>query len=74
MNNNTAINFRNPVLIRRAGMTVLKKELGTVGATYFMRQFNVGQGDYTSERDKLFQGISLEEIVKEVREIDACKA
>jgi hypothetical protein len=73
MNNNTAIDFRNPALLRKAGMSALKKELGTVGATYFIRQFSAGQGDYTAERDKLLHGITLEEIIKNVREIDALK-
>ena len=74
MNGNTAIDFRNPTLVRKAGMSALKKELGTVGATYFIRQFNAGQGDYTAERDKLFEGITLDEIIKSVREIDARQA
>ena len=55
-------------------MSALKKELGTVGATYFIRQFNEGQGDYTAERDKLLQGIPLDEIIKNVRELEAQQA
>ena len=68
--NNTAIDFRNPALVRKAGMSALKKELGPVGTTYFIRQFSAGQGDYTAERDKLLEGITLEEIIKNVRDID----
>jgi hypothetical protein len=48
----------------------LQKELGTVGATYFLRQFSTGKGDYTAERDTLLQGLTLDEIIKNVREID----
>ena len=70
MNNNTAINFRNPALVREAGMSALKKELGTAGMVYFIRQFESGQGDYTEERDKLLEGITLDEIVKSVKEFD----
>lgn len=70
MNSNTAIDFRNPMLVRNAGMNALKKELGTVGTTYFIRQFNVGRGDYTAEREELLAGISLNEITKNVRELD----
>ena len=66
-----AINFRNPVLVRKAGMSALKKELGTVDATYFIRQFSVGHGDYTVEREQLLQGITLDDIIKNVRKLDA---
>ena len=70
MASNVAINFRDQTLVRKAGMSALKKELGTVGATYFIRQFTTGQGDYTVERDKLLEGITFDEIVKNVRELD----
>jgi hypothetical protein len=74
MDDNLAIDFRNPMLVRKAGMSALKKELGTVGAVYFLRQFSVGHGDYTAERDNLLQGITLDEIISSVREIDAQKS
>jgi len=70
MASNITINFRDQALVRKAGMSVLKKELGTVGAAYFIRQFSTGQGDYTVEREKLLEGITFDEIVKNVRELD----
>ena len=70
----TNIDIRNPATVRRIGLSALKKELGTVGATYFLRQFSAGQGDYTSEREALLQGITLKDIVKNVRELDKQKA
>jgi hypothetical protein len=74
MNSNIAIDFRNPTLVRKAGMSALKKELGAVGTTYFIRQFSAGQGNYTAERDKLLEGITLDEIIKNVKKIDAQQA
>ena len=71
MNGNVAIDFRNPLLVRKAGMSALKKELGTVGATYFIRQFDSGYGDYTVEREKLLKDITLDEIIKNVRKLDS---
>jgi len=71
MNGNAAINFRNPTIVRKAGMSALKKKSGTVGATYFIRQFSAGQSDYTTERDKLLEGITLDEIIKSVKKIAA---
>jgi len=70
MNDKTMVDFRNPILLHEAGMTVLKKELGTVGAIYFLRHFSTGQGDYTAERDKLFEGISEEEMMNGIQEIE----
>lgn len=64
------IDLRNPALVRKAGMSALKKELGTVGTMYFLRQFNTGQGDYTAEREDLLADITLNEIVKNAREYD----
>jgi len=70
MNDNTTINVRNPALVRKAGMDALVRELGIVGAIYFLRQFSTGQGNYTAEREILLEGITLDEIIKNVREID----
>ena len=70
MNGNAAMDYRNPAALRKAGMSALQKELGTVGAVYFLRQFEVGTGNYTEEREQLLAGISLDEIVKNVRELD----
>ena len=70
MGNNTALDYRNPALVRRAGLVALKKELGTVGTTYFIRQFSTGNGDYTAERDQLLEGITLDDAIKSIREFD----
>jgi len=66
-----AVDFRNPAVVRRAGLDALKKELGTVGAAYFLRQFGTGYGDYTCDRDQVFEDITLDELIKEVKELDA---
>ena len=73
MSGNSAVDFRNPAQLRKVGMSVLTSELGAVGAAYFIRQFSTGQGDYTLERGNLLQGISLDEVVKNVQEIDIQK-
>lgn len=70
---NAADNFRNPAAIRKAGMSALQKELGPVGTVYFLRQFAAGQGDYTAERNDILAGITLDDIIKNAREIDAQK-
>ena len=70
MNSNLARDFHNPVYLRRAGMEALQNELGAVGAAYFIRQFDPGSGNYTAERDQLLEGITAEEAIKGIREMD----
>jgi len=54
-------------------MSALQKELGTVGAVYFLRQFGTGKGDYTAEREQLFRGVTLDEMIKKIRAMDVRK-
>ncbi len=49
----------------------LQKELGAVGAAYFIRQFSVGRGDYTAGRDALLRGVTADEIIRNVREAES---
>jgi len=42
-------------------LSALRKELGVVGTAYFIRQFEAGRGDYTTEKDKLLENITLED-------------
>jgi len=70
-NGNAAMDYRNPAAVRKAGLDALQKELGAVGAVYFLRQFEVGTGNYTEEREQLLAGITLDDIVKSVRDLDA---
>ena len=71
MNGNAAMDYRTPAAVRKAGLDALQKELGAVGAVYFLRQFEVGTGNYTEEREQLLAGITLDDIVKSVRDLDA---
>jgi len=68
---NKTINFRNPGIVRKLGIAALTKELGAVGMAYFIRQFDMGSGDYTAEREELLDGITAEEILESVRRIEA---
>ena len=63
---NMTVNIYNPIELRKAGIDALTKELGPLGMTLFMRQFETGQGDYTEEREKLLEGITIEDIEKEL--------
>jgi hypothetical protein len=65
------IDYRNMGAVREAGMSALKKELGTVGTVYFLRQFSAGQGNYTQEREKLLEGVAFDDIVHSIRALDS---
>jgi len=66
MNGNTAIDYRNPHVINKMGIEALTKELGPVGMVYFIQQFDRGEGDYTSERERLLSSISMEQALCEL--------
>jgi len=69
MNGNTAIDYRNPHVINKMGIEALTKELGPVGMVYFLQQFDRGEGDYTSERERLLSGISMEDVLEELNSL-----
>lgn len=53
--------------IRIKGWEALVKELGYAGATKFILQFETGEGDYTKDRQKLLNNVSLENILAEIK-------
>lgn len=54
--------LRNTNKIRKMGIDALTKELGAVGMAYFIRQFDIGEGDYTAEREHLLADVTMEDI------------
>jgi hypothetical protein len=54
-------------LTRRA-TNALVKEIGVVDAVRFLSQFQIDSGDYTAERKRLFEGMSVRDIVREIKE------
>ena len=55
------------VEINQQAFKALYRELGVVNAVRFLRQFTVGFGDYTTEREMLFGEKDLDEILAEIR-------
>ena len=41
--------------------------MGVVNTMRFLNQFVTGNGNYTQERDALFQGLSLDDILSGIR-------
>ena len=54
------------VEINQQAIRLLYQELGTVNAVRFLKQFTVGFGDYTQEREALFGKKTLNEIIGEI--------
>jgi len=48
-------------------IAVLSRELGIVDTVRFLTQFSTGFGDYTIDRDTLFRGLTMDEILSEMR-------
>jgi len=53
--------------LNKTATQVLIKEMGVVDTLRFLSQFQVGTGDYTVERQQLFQGMSVKEIIREIK-------
>jgi len=56
--------IKEPNTIRKKGLEALNKELGPLGMTCFIRQFDTGQGDYTKEREELNKDVKIADILK----------
>lgn len=51
-----------PIEIRRAGIDALSRGLGAVGMVRFLQQSEVGWGDYTADRNKWLENVTLTDI------------
>lgn len=60
--------------ITQRAIEVLSRELGTADTLRFINQFTIGHGDYVSERDALFAGQTLEQIIAEIKETRPAEA
>jgi len=47
---------------------VLVREVGIVNTIRFLNQFRAGSGNYTAEREDLFKGMSVRDIVDGIEE------
>lgn len=46
---------------------LLQKELGAYGMARFLRTFRSGPGDYTRDRHKWLDGLSVDDILKDIQ-------
>jgi len=55
--------------INQQAIRLLYQELGVINAVRFLKQFTVGFGDYTKEREVLFGSKTLDQIVNEIEQM-----
>lgn len=56
-----------PDRVRIRGMRALVKELGPAGMVQFMQQFKSGRGDYSKDRHKILDKLTVDELLAGIR-------
>jgi hypothetical protein len=53
--------------INQRATDALIREVGVVDTVRFLNQFRAGSGDYTAEREELFRGMSVKDIIDDIK-------
>jgi len=53
--------------ITQTAIRLLCKEIGLVNTVRFINQFSAGYGNYTAERDELFAGMTLDDMISSIK-------
>ena len=61
------VDTTNLYQIRQMGIEVLNHELGPVAMIRFLQQYERGYGDYSKERQKWINKISVTDIVEQIK-------
>lgn len=59
-----------PVELTRKGFKALVEALGYADAVRFIRQFDPGSGDYTEERHRWLDTLTVDEVFEEIKSRD----
>jgi len=57
----------SPTVLRKAGLEAVAKALGPLGMVRFLQQFEAGTGDYTKERGSWLIGLSVQDVMSEIK-------
>lgn len=55
-----------PVQLHRRGIKALREALGPIDMVRFLQQYDLGYGDYTTEREELLEHITIDDIVASI--------
>jgi len=61
------VDATNLYQIRQIGIEILNRELGPVAMVRFLQQYERGYGDYSKERHKWIDKISVSDIVEQIK-------
>jgi len=61
------VNIKPLAEVTQRAIEILCRELGAADTIRFINQFTNGHGDYTSERDALFAGDTLDQIFADIK-------
>ena len=53
--------------VTQRATSVLIRAIGVVDTIRFLNQFRVGAGNYTAEREHLFEGMSVKNVADEIK-------
>ena len=53
--------------LTRSAIHLLCQEIGVVNTARFLNQFTLGYGNYTEEREQLFETLTVEDIAAEIK-------
>ena len=57
--------------VTQRAIEILCRELGAADTMRFINQFTNGAGDYTSDRDVLFAGVTLDQIIADIKQANS---
>ncbi len=52
---------------QRHAFSILRRELGPEGLARFLRLYRSGHGDYTSDRERWLKGVTVDEVIEQLR-------
>lgn len=61
--------YTDPKMTRNLGIKALSDALTPIGMAYFFRQTDAGEGDYTTEKEKITQHFTTESIMDELQKM-----
>jgi len=61
------VNFKPLAEVSQRAIEILCRELGAADTIRFINQFTNGHGDYTSERDAIFAGETLDQMIANIK-------
>lgn len=53
--------------VTQDAIQVLCQEIGLVDTIRFVNQFSIGYGNYTEERETLFEDLTMDDIITEIK-------